>query len=103
MYVSGNECVSRCPTNKFMHVNGQKECVEDCSYFKSRDSATECFESCWKAGFLQKQGDDGKFECVDACPGPNSFIEGNNTCVSKCDSGIYERVTMLVSSTDFTE
>ena len=40
------------------------------------------------------QEGENKFKCVRDCPHNLAFVDGDNTCVSECASGIYTHVNV---------
>lgn len=59
---------------------------------------TECFDSCLTAGLFQERDGENHFKCVSSCSDNLIFVEGDNTCVSECPSGVYESVNVSLNT-----
>ena len=102
-------CVQNCGTDEFV-VNGKKECLDDCQYpyyksYSDRKCYLICLENPSYPFSTKKDIDGGGVEyicstkcekneelyygedkiCQNNCTGQNNIINGDNSCVSKCD------------------
>lgn len=97
MYVLGSECVEQCPTEFFIRVGDNAQCLlqEDRTYYKYAHPRTskyygmiEYMTSCGDEFWCIDAG--GEKVCVEKCAGDRPFLEEDRTCTSKCHSNVFK-------------
>jgi len=90
-----NECVEKCISNGYNHIDLDNKCQQNCGNFKRYKNGTvgttviyRCSKTCPNEKYIYEVDDDPNKECYDKCPSDKrlvvQFSENNYKCVNQC-------------------